>query len=319
MIKCKVISYTPGGHAQARRLCDASSRLSFRGQQVSVSYNEKDKPMEDCFNDYDAFVFICATGIAVRKIAPLLKDKLTDPALIVMDEGGHFVIPLLSGHVGGANELASSIAKEVGAIPVITTATDVNDVIAIDQLAAANDLSIINRDNIKKVSAGLLRGQAKSIAIADDVVISANENDIDDQVLGLMFRPLVVGIGCRRNKDAGELEAFFLETLQEYGCNIKSVAAIASIDIKAKEPAICALSQKYDIPFNTYSVAELAAVPGDFESSEFVEKTVGVSDVSARAAACCGKRGSFLLKKKKHDGMTISIFEKYRRVTFKYE
>ncbi len=319
MIKCKVIAYTDKGKALADRINAAATTISFRGQQVVVSHDPEDGQVADCFKDYEAFVFISATGIAVRKIAPLVRDKLTDPAVIVIDEGGRFVIPLLSGHVGGANELAHSLAAAIGAIPVITTATDVNDLIAIDQLAAANDLAIINRDKIKKVSAGLLQKEAINVALSDDVVITSDENDIDNQVLGLLYRPLVVGIGCRKDKDIDALEAFFLETLQEYNCDIKAVAAIASIDIKAKEPALCSLGKKYDIPFKTYTASELAAVPGDFESSDFVEKTVGVSDVSARAASACGRRGSFLLKKKKQDGMTISIFEKYRRVTFQYE
>lgn len=319
MIKCKVITYTAGGKMLADRICKLGYDISFRGESVLFFYKENDKELAECFRDYDAFVFICATGIATRKIAPLLRDKLTDPAVLVIDERGQFVIPLLSGHVGGANELAKALSKVLGAIPVITTATDVNDIIAVDQLAAANDLSIINRDNIKKVSAGLLKKEAISVALADDVVISGDENDMDDQVLGLLYRPLVVGIGCRKDKDVASLEAFFLETLREYNCDIKDVAAIASIDLKEREPALLALCQKYDFLFKTYTAEELAAVLGEFEASDFVAKTVGVADVSARAAAACGKRGSFLLKKKKQDGMTISIFEKYRRVTFKYE
>lgn len=319
MINCKVIAYTTKGQVLADRICKMNYDMAFRGGQVSFSYKQNDNQIADCFSDYAAFIFICAAGIAVRKIAPLLKDKLTDPAVLVIDERGQFVIPLLSGHVGGANELAKSIAQALGAIPVITTATDINDMIAVDQMAAANDLSIINRDNIKKVSAGLLKGEAINVALSDDVVITADENDIDDQVLGLLYRPLVIGIGCRKDKDFDALETFFLKTLQEYNCDIKSVAAIASIDVKAKEPALLSLSKKYGIVFKTYTASELADVPGDFEVSEFVEKTVGVADVSARSAAACGKRGTFLLKKKKQDGMTISIFEKYRRVTFKYE
>lgn len=319
MINCKVIAYTTKGQKLADRICKMNYDMAFRGDQVSFSYKQNDNQIADCFSDYAAFIFICAAGIAVRKIAPLLKDKLTDPAVLVIDERGQFVIPLLSGHVGGANELAKSIAQALGAIPVITTATDINDMIAVDQMAAANDLSIINRDNIKKVSAGLLKKEAINVALSDDVVITADENDIDDQVLGLLYRPLVIGIGCRKDKDADALETFFLKTLREYNCDIKSVAAIASIDVKAKEPALLSLSKKYGIVFKTYTAAELEAVPGDFEESDFVRKTVGVADVSARAAASCGKRGTFLLKKKKQDGMTISIFEKYRRVTFKYE
>ena len=298
--------------------CDETNRWNVRGEHLTLDFKEKDWEIANCFHCYDAFIFISAAGIAVRKIAPLLQDKLTDPAVVVIDELGQFVIPILSGHVGGANALAEELAKMMKAIPVITTATDIHGMLAVDSFAAANELALFNRNQIKRVSSGLLRGNAVNIAFSDDVIITSDEKDIDDDVLGLLYRPLVVGLGCRKEKDEKELETFFLDTLKESGCDIKSVAAIASIDVKKSEPAIVNLCKKYDIPFQTYTAAELAAVPGDFEVSEFVERTVGVSDVSARAAAACGRRGRFLLKKKKENGMTISIFEKYRRVTFCY-
>lgn len=266
----------------------------------------------------EALIFVGAVGIAVRKITPIVKDKLTDPAVIVVDEMGKFVIPILSGHVGGANELAYIIAEHLGAIPVITTATDLNSVIAFDEMAASNGLDIVNRDNIKKVSGGLLKGKPVNVAIDDDVVITGDESIIDDTVLGLLYRPIVIGMGMRKDKDFESLDAFFSESLAKNDLSPKDVAGIASIDVKAKEPALIELSKKYDIPLYFFSAQELKDVEGEFEESEFVEATVGVSDVSARAAKALGKRGDFVVKKKKQDGMTISIFQKLRRITFEY-
>lgn len=104
-------------------------------------------------------LFVGAAGIAVRAIAPLVKDKLTDPAVLVMDEAGQFVIPILSGHVGGANELARLIAGLCQAVPVITTATDVNRVFAVDVFAAKNSLIIADREAARHVAMDLLEGR----------------------------------------------------------------------------------------------------------------------------------------------------------------
>ena len=293
---------------------------SLLGKFDKTTYFASRKPSDiENISDFDALIFIGATGIAVRYCMPVIKDKLIDPAVIVIDEMAQFVIPLLSGHVGGANELAIKLANELNAIPVITTATDINGTVAIDVLAANNNLAIRNRNNIKRVSSSLLKGGMINMAIADDVVITSDDNDIDDEVLGLMYRPIVVGMGCRKGKEFEALEEFFLNTINSNNIDIKHILAIASIDIKADEPGLKQLAQKYGIRFITYSSDELKAVEGDFEESSFVENTVGVSDVSARAAKACGVRGHFIVKKLKQDGMTISVFEKYRRITFNYE
>ena len=130
-----------------------------------------------CVNSREAMLFIGAAGIAVRTIAPYLKSKLTDSPVIVMDDAARFVIPLISGHVGGANELAAKIAAAFGAECVITTSTDVNNVFAIDNFAMKNHLGIINKDGIAKVSAKLLDGEAITIGIDDGIEIDKESYD----------------------------------------------------------------------------------------------------------------------------------------------
>ena len=116
-----------------------------------------------CFAGCDAIVFIGAAGIAVRMIAPLVKAKDTDPAVLVIDEKGRFVIPILSGHIGGANALAMRLATLLHATPVITTATDVNGVFAVDVWATQNGCAIPDTQHIKAVSAALLVGQSVGV------------------------------------------------------------------------------------------------------------------------------------------------------------
>ena len=114
---------------------------------------------KDCFELHLPIIFIGATGIAVRSIAPFVKDKLTDSPVIVIDELGQFVIPLLSGHVGGANALAQEISQAIGATPVITTATDINKVFAVDVFAEKNGLRLLDKSKIKTVSSKILKGE----------------------------------------------------------------------------------------------------------------------------------------------------------------
>ena len=121
------------------------------------------------FAEKRAMIFVSATGIAVRAIAPWIRDKMTDPPVVTVDEGAQFVIPLLSGHVGGANELARHIADWLEAVPVITTATDVNGKFAVDLFASAYHMTIIDRKEAKNISAAVLEG--KQIGVFSDLPI----------------------------------------------------------------------------------------------------------------------------------------------------
>ena len=318
-MKCAIFAFTEEGRKLRGRLETAFKQLSFRGEQVTTVGFDSGAAVPTAFRECGAIIFIGAAGIAVRLISPLVKDKLSDPAVMVADEAGEYIIPILSGHVGGANELARTLGRAIGAVPVITTATDVNGMMAIDELAADNGLQIKGRDNIKRVSSRLLLGETINLAICDDVVITDRAGEVEPDELGLIVRPIAVGIGCRKGKSADELMEFYQATLGELGVDPDLVVGIASIDQKAKEPGLIALADRLQVPFVTYSAGELAAVPGEFESSSFVEDTVGVGDVSARAAKRLGRHGSFLLKKKRAEGMTISVFEKYRRVSIGYE
>lgn len=255
------------------------------------------------FGESDALIFVGAVGIAVRSIAPHIVGKTTDPAVVVIDEAGRFVIPILSGHLGGANALASRLASITGGQAVITTATDVNGVFAFDDWARRMNCAVENTDLIREVSGTLLGGgivpvssdfeilgevpcgvEISSYAESSVCVTIRNEVCVDERKLRIIPRIVCVGIGCRRGAPAEEIVDAVTEALRENGISPKALAALASIDLKAEEEGIKELARKYRVPFLTYSAEELREVLGEFTGSEFVMSVTGVDNVCERAA-----------------------------------
>lgn len=292
---------------------------------------------------HHALIFVGACGIAVRAIAPWITDKLHDSPVLVMDEQGQYVIPLLSGHVGGANELAARLAEALGAIPVITTATDLHGSFAVDLFAKRNDLWICNKEGIARVSSKVLSGEEITMSVqtghlaADediptgirlcayppaekvDVLIADGTEEIfrkESAELLLQPKKYILGVGCKKNTDSAKLDSFLKKILDEQGIVIEQIAALASIDVKKEERCLLEFSEKYRIPFWTYTAQELQAVPGEFHSSEFVKSQVGVDNVCERAAMkAAGADGRICRAKQAQDGMTVAIAEKAWKVS----
>ena len=153
---CAYIAFTARGLALAQQLAAACPGSVARGGADGVRLNDWTAAQ---FAQSDALIFVGAAGIAVRAIAPHCRSKAADPAVVVLDEGGRFAIPLLSGHLGGANELAQRLAAVCHAVPVITTATDVNGLFAVDLWAKAQNCAVLEPERIKRVSGALLAGQ----------------------------------------------------------------------------------------------------------------------------------------------------------------
>lgn len=261
------------------------------------------------FAEGHALIFIGAAGIAVRTIAPYAKDKLADSPVIVIDDGGTFVIPILSGHARGANKLAATFAHLLDAIPVITTSTDVNEAFSADVFAAENRLTIHNREGIKKVNAKAIEGKIVTISVKDyppvepvDIIIA----DETDREYSLLLKPkrYIVGLGAKRGIDAEYTEKFVLSRLADNGIDTDDVYYVATLDVKADEAAFRHFCDKYRIPLVVYEAAVLQKTAGEFDSSEFVRNTVGVDNVCERAAACGGE---LFVRKIKGDGITLAI------------
>ena len=268
---------------------------------------------ESVFMPGNALIFVGAAGIAVRAVSGLAKDKLTDCPVIVIDDNGQFVIPLLSGHAGGANKLAMMLAELLDAIPVITTSTDNNDTFSVDSFAIENRLTIKNREGIKKVSVKALEEKKITLSIKDfppkervDIIV-ADETDAEYSLL-LTPKKYTVGLGMKKNKEPEALENFFLKTLKENDIEISDVYALCTIDIKEDEPALTALRDKYHLPVLAFDSGILKKVPGNFTSSGFVKDMTGVDNVCERAAMAGAGGGAWLiLRKTAEDGMTIAI------------
>ena len=314
-----------------------------------VESREKDESLDifvsASFYKKSPLIFVSACGIAVRAIAPFVNDKLYDSPVIVVDELGENAISLLSGHAGGANELARTLADRLGAHPVITTATDINGLFAADVFAVKNGLKIVNREGIVKVSSKVLERREISVAVdpeidisdrdmpdeiklipyppADtaDIVITADKSikkQAEDSALYLLPKELTVGIGCKKDTDETLIRKAVDESLalleREWGWD--DICAFASIDLKAREYGLVATAQKNKIPFITYSSSELQRVEGEFTDSEFVKEVTGVSNVCERAAIlAAGSGADLLLKKTLYDGVTIAIAK--RKVSIK--
>lgn len=285
-------------------------------------------------------LFIGACGIAVRAVAPNLTDKLHDSPVIVMDEQGSYCIPILSGHIGGANEIAIQIANALGAIPVITTATDLHHKFAADVFAKRNGLTIVNKDGIAKVSSKVLDDKEITISAESgrlsrygrlpdgirlieyppkrhaDIVISTEEKDFHTELL-LRPKEYAIGMGCKKEKEAEMIEDFIARSMENAGIAIEQVLALASIDLKKEEKGFLFWSRKHRVPFITYTAEQLNETAGEFHTSAFVKEKTGVDNVCERAALkACKDMGRIIYEKHAENGMTIAIAKREWRITF---
>lgn len=280
------------------------------------------------FREGRAMIFIGAAGIALRSTAPWIRDKMEDPPVLVMDEKGKFVIPVLSGHVGGGNELARRISRLTGACPVITTATDVNGLFAPDVFAVRNHLAIQNRTAAKETAQALLEGEPLGW-LGDwlpvdsqgrerlpegfvrqpqrrNLKITVFQEPEESRDLILIPKAVVLGVGCRRGIPGTWLEQRARDFLKARGIYQEAVGWLATIQIKANEPAVRELAKKWGLKLCTYSAEELLAVPGNFSESEFVRKTTGVGNVCQRAAAAAAGGGRLLGEREAGQGITLA-------------
>ncbi len=337
----RIVSYTARGEATARRVSEIlkSAGHGCRRFALEKFCRDGDEPLSgsavewarDGFSAAGALIFVCASGIAVRAIAPWVKDKTTDPAVLVIDEAANFVIPLLSGHVGGANALAAMLADALSATAVVTTATDVNGLFAVDVFAARNHLFITDMAAAKEVSAAILSGVP--VGFRSELPVSGPlPGELTEgpaplgvyvgtgaspflRTLRLIPRRFALGVGCRRGKDADALRSFVEKTLAAHSVPKEALRCMASIDLKKDEPGLLALSEALGVPFFTYSAEELLAVPGEFTASAFVKETTGVDSVAERAAVKASG-GTLVVGKTAEDGMTFALAESKEGISF---
>ena len=331
-MKLAMAAFTARGAALGRQLAAA---LTAEGEECTLSVPARlaaalDLPAMDSLADWtarafaraDGLVFVGACGIAVRAIAPHVKDKFTDPAVVAVDEAGRWAVPLLSGHVGGANDLARRIAALTGGQAAVSTATDVNGLFAVDVWAKGNGLAITDRTLAKEVSAALLdwtpvgfasdfghpcpEGLTDGPAELGAWVTDRTEAGPFSRTLRLAPQSLILGIGCRRGTEQAAIEALASAALAGY--EPLAVAAAATIDLKKDEPGLLAFCAAHQLPLRTFPAEVLAAAEGDFTPSDFVKSVTGVDNVCERAAVCAG--GWIIVPKQAKNGVTVAVARK---------
>lgn len=291
----RTVYFTDNGEKLIKKLRAVDSDFIFEIREKNQELSDWTK---ECFELHLPMLFVGSVGIAVRTIASFITDKLSDSPVVVVDELGQHVIPILSGHYGGANSLAIELADLIQAKPVITTATDINNVFAVDVFAKNNGLRVSDKDKIKNVSSKVLKGENITVEERDDAIV------IDG--LKLYPKRIVLGMGCKKGKSFQELKDFVAEHY-DLGELKKNLFAICSIDVKADEMGLVMLAQYFGVQFITYSAEELIKVQGDFSDSSFVNKTVGVGNVCERAALLgAGDEGILIRGKIARDGMTLA-------------
>lgn len=313
------------------RLADMLSRKlggrTYRsGQDEATDFREW---VERQFSEADNIVFVGAVGIAVRSIAPFVKDKAVDPAVVVIDERALHVIPVLSGHLGGANDLSRKISKITGSDCVITTATDINGIFAVDEWARYQKFVLVEKEKIVKVSGKLLRGDNITVysrwpvmgdppegveLVGDnadkdhaDVVLDIRTEDTE--ALHLVPEVCVLGIGCRKGTPAETIEKRLGEFIGETGIDISAIGSVATIDLKEEEQGLIDFCKKHAWSLITCTVEDLRKVPGEFSPSEFVKSVTGVDNVCERSAVCVSK-GRLIECKSAGNGVTLALAER---------
>ena len=346
MKKIFLISFTDSGQALAEKLAGGLNQKemeaqTFRcGNPLSLSAFASQG-----FRKADALIFVGAMGIAVRAIAPHVVSKVKDPAVVVIDEKGNNTISVLSGHLGGGNELTQLVAEITGANPVITTATDVQGVFAIDLWTKKNNCKILRPDRIKVISAALLSGE-KVDFVSDyeisgqvpknvelrvlrgqkedkvesctsevyfgeraNVLVSIDKTKIEnakEKCLVAVPQIAYLGVGCRKGTTEHAIEECFEEFMRKSGISADAICLVCSIDLKKDEEGLISFCKKHELEFKTFSAEQLSAVEGEFSGSDFVQKITGVDNVCERSAIC-GSGGIIVNRKMAKNGVTMAI------------
>jgi precorrin-4 C11-methyltransferase len=336
------------GRVIARRLPGAHlyvpGKLRMRGAGVRAFDQDLPAMFAGLIHEYSGISCIMAAGIVVRTLSPLLTRKDRDPAVVVVDEKGRFAISLVAGHMGGANELAARIAAITGGEPVITTATDVQGMFALDLLAKRLGCRELDFELLKRCSYALLHGEKvglypallrsvipagerrgitfytsiKSLLASDcrcKVVVSnregipAGRGKKSGAVIHLRPGNLVIGIGCNRDTPGSEIGQAVIACLERAGCSLQSAARVATVSNKASEKGLLSFVRRYGLALDVFSPERLNRVPCPTPPSRHVIKAVGSGGVCEPAAMVSAGVKRLLCPKQKKGNVTVAIAE----------
>ena len=293
----------------------------------------------------DAIVAVMALGIVVRMVGPLAIDKRRDPAVVAVDDAGRFAVSVLGGHGAGANELAREVAEILGAIPVITTASDARGLPAVDRIGRELGWKIERAENLTRVAAAVVRRRTvavwqdagpldwwrpfgawpghfvritdwRELAVIRPAAILVISDRIEPAGLPaettLVYRPptLVAGVGCRRGTSREALGAWIESVLAANGLARSSLAALATVTLKADEPGLIALARSWGLPLIAFPPEQLDAHPGIETPSERVRSKIGIAAVAEPAALRAAGAARLLVPKQKGPGVTLAVARK---------
>ena len=332
--KIAIYALTSQGVSVAKRLASklpgtlyASRRLEAEG---AMPFDSLPHLIAATFNAFEGHVFVAAAGIVVRCIAPHLQSKETDPAVVCLDQAGQYAISLLSGHLGGANELAVQCARAVGGKPVITTATDTAGVLSVDVLAEAKGLAIGNIERVKVVNMALLEGQPVQLHDPEDWLGLAWDTSFngvtgldewDDSLPGIWVswhsehpegsltlhpRVLHLGVGCRRDITAYEILDHVHQVFRKQGFAMQSIASLGSVEAKRNEAGLLEAAEEFGVEPVFYSTAQLAAIDVPTPSDR-VQAHMGVPSVAEASALLATHGGELIVTKEKTSTVTLAV------------
>lgn len=337
-----VFAVTGNGLALAGRLSSIYPDLVVIGPDEIQDGGLK-QAVKDTFSSSKALLFIGATGIAVRMVAPHLKGKHLDPAVVVMDDGGRFVISLLSGHLGGANELARELAVIYGAEPVITTATDSAGLACAEDISKAFSLVIQDPKKIKRVNSAILKGAVVLVIDADRARLKAIRErfkgagpfrfrssypasgefgavisitpfeasgvpaSIKERALIMRPKEFVLGIGCGKGVSAKEVRLAVDAALEKTGISLLSIRSVATIDIKCNEPGLLRFASKMGLDINCFCGPELDRIRPPSGRSKIVYERTGTGSVCESAALISAGVKRIWLRKQKTGRVAVAL------------
>ncbi|SDK95544.1 cobalt-precorrin 5A acetaldehyde-lyase [Maridesulfovibrio ferrireducens] len=339
--KTAIYALTAKGADLARSIALDTGAVSYvlerYAEDRDISFTQFLPLIAETFSLYDSHIFIAASGIVVRAIAPHLKSKDIDPAVVVLDQKGQFAISLVSGHLGGANELTRMIAEMIGATAVITTATDCSGVPSIDMIAYDNELEIGDIGLIKHVNAALLDGEKVGVydpesfldieGLSDyfyrvedavdlielrcGVCVDWRVHDLPESVLKIYPQCLRLGVGCRRGVPAVEIRGLIVAVLADHGVAGQSIASMGTIDAKNDEEGMLEFAERMGLEINFFSADELDKIEGTTPSG-LVMKHMGVGSVCEAAAMKQAGGQDLIIPKNKSARVTMALAKDFR-------
>lgn len=346
MIKIAILSITENGHILAEKIKDILLNNDSRISEINHFHKNIKENLNMAFKEYDAIIGIMATGIMIRSLSPLLKTKYEDPAVLIIDEKGQNIISLVSGHLGGANALTSMLSKYLSANPVITTSTDVNGVIGVDEIIRRYYFEIIDGHKIVEFNRVIIMGEKikifskskldflktdeilKSYEIIDDIdnfseyniddkFNTINKDEIvfiyEDKYILTKISKIVVGIGARKLIAEEKVLNAITKSCDNLEFDISRINSFATVEIKKNELGIIKTVNKLNRNLDIITLDQIkdemkTSKSVDFSYSDFVYKKFGVGSVCEPVATiAAGLNSELIFKKTSFDGVTIAV------------